>query len=112
MKALISPVEEAGIVSEIKNSARPLQLWGMTDSARPLIAEATRGKNPFLLMVTYDEARAEKLYQKSQDRTDSTRCAGARGAERSKKQREESARKAYEDMTGTRQAPAAVPAGK
>ena len=28
------------------------------------------------------------------------------------KQREESARKAYEDMTGTRQAPAAVPAGK
>ncbi len=63
MKALISPVEEAGIVSKIKNSARPLQLWGMTDSARPLIAEATRGKNPFLLMVTYDEARAEKLYQ-------------------------------------------------
>ena len=63
MKALISPVEEAGIVSKIKSSPRPLQLWGMTSSARPLLAEATRGKSPFILMVTYDEARAEKLYQ-------------------------------------------------
>ena len=32
MKTLISPVEEAGIVSKIKSSARPLQLWGMTGS--------------------------------------------------------------------------------
>ena len=63
MKALISPVGEAGLTDRIKNSEKPLYLWGLTRAVRPLIAETVREKNRFVLLVTYDDARAEKLYQ-------------------------------------------------
>ena len=61
MKTLISPVEEEGLSEKIQKASRPLYLWGMTRAARPLIAETVRGKNRFVLMVTHDDARAEKL---------------------------------------------------
>ncbi|MBP5191711.1 MAG: transcription-repair coupling factor [Eubacterium sp.] len=63
LKALISPVGEAGLTDRIKNSEKPLYLWGLTRAVRPLIAETVREKNRFVLLVTYDDARAEKLYQ-------------------------------------------------
>ncbi len=63
MKALISPVTEAGLTDRIKTLDKPLYLWGLTRAVRPLLAETVRGKNRFVLLVTHDDARAEKLYQ-------------------------------------------------
>ena len=63
MKTFISPVEESGLAARIKGAEKPLYLWGLTRAVRPLIAETVRGDNRFVLIVTHDEARAEKLYK-------------------------------------------------
>lgn len=66
METLILPVREDAAMVKLQDAITkktlPAHLWGMDRSVRPLIMEALRGNNAFTLVVTYDEARAEKLY--------------------------------------------------
>ncbi len=58
MKALTKAVADVW-----QNPELPAHVWGVTRSARPLITEVERADSDFVLIVTYDDARAEKLYQ-------------------------------------------------
>ena len=67
METLVLPIREdeaaVKLQDAIEHNRLPAHLWGMQRSVRPLIMEAFRGNNAFTLVVTYDEARAEKLYE-------------------------------------------------
>lgn len=63
MKALKTPFRESNSLSTLKKDSCPANIWGITRSARPLAAETVRGDSTFSLIITYDTARAEKLYQ-------------------------------------------------
>ena len=62
METLISPLKSGEELSKIKKEY-PCSLWGLSRSARPLVIESMRDGNPFVLVITYDTARADKLYQ-------------------------------------------------
>ena len=62
MEAIIKPFQESTRLEELGNADFPVNIWGTTRSARPLIAETIRGKSTFSLIITYDTSRAEKLY--------------------------------------------------
>ena len=60
----MNPVLSDPIVEkQILAAERPLHIWDLNQSARPLMVEALRGKAKFTLVVTSDEARAEKLVE-------------------------------------------------
>ena len=63
MEALLKPFRESTELSRINELKAPVNVWGITRSARPLVSECIRGGSNFALVVTYDTARAEKLYQ-------------------------------------------------
>jgi len=66
LETLLTPVREYPVMKELQDAVKdnnlPVHLWGMSRSIRPLIELSMRGDNAFTLVVTYDEARAEKLY--------------------------------------------------
>ena len=62
MEALKIPFRETNSLSTLSKESCPVNVWGITRSARPLAAEAVRCNSTFSLIITYDTARAEKLY--------------------------------------------------
>ena len=62
MEALKIPFRETNSLFTLKPDSYPLNVWGITRSARPLAAETVRGESTFSLIITYDTARAEKLF--------------------------------------------------
>ncbi len=62
MEALKIPFRETYSLFTLKPDSYPLNVWGITRSARPLAAETVRGESTFSLIITYDTARAEKLF--------------------------------------------------
>ena len=66
MEAFFGPVRSDDNFNEIKKAIEdkktPVNVWGITRGARPLIMEALRGDSKFAVLVTYDDSRAEKLY--------------------------------------------------
>ncbi|MBR3042103.1 MAG: transcription-repair coupling factor [Eubacterium sp.] len=62
MEALKIPFREINSLFTLKPDSYPLNVWGITRSARPLAAETVRGESTFSLIITYDTARAEKLF--------------------------------------------------
>ena len=63
MEALLKIFRDSTESGKIEKSRIPVNIWGVTRSARPLVAEAVRGDSKFSLIVTDDISRAEKLYQ-------------------------------------------------
>ncbi len=66
MEALFAPVREESAVKSIaayaKSGKLPVHLWGITRDIRALVSEVLSGNDTFTLVITYDEARADKLY--------------------------------------------------
>lgn len=66
MEAFFGPVRSDDNFKEIKKAIEdkktPVNVWGITRGARPLIMEALRGDSKSAVLVTYDDSRAEKLY--------------------------------------------------
>lgn len=63
MEALKRPVEESAEIRELKKNIYPKNIWGLTKSVKPLLMEVLKGSSKFTLVVTYDRARADRLYQ-------------------------------------------------
>ena len=67
MEAIISAIiDNPGFarLREAMDSGRlPAYMWGIDKNVMMPLAEAIRSDNKFLLIVTYDESRAEKLYE-------------------------------------------------
>ncbi len=63
MKSLVNAVVESGRLDGLKDGKLPVNIWGLTRCSRPLFMEALRAENTFSLVVTYDRARADKLYK-------------------------------------------------
>lgn len=63
MEALRSSVLHDPAVQKAEAVSGTVHLWGVNRSVRPLLAETMRGSSPFVLLITGDDARAEKLYQ-------------------------------------------------
>ncbi|MBO4863221.1 MAG: transcription-repair coupling factor [Eubacterium sp.] len=62
METLKKAFSEVSVLGTLDKDLCPANLWGITRSARPLAAESIRGDSKFALIITYDAARAEKIY--------------------------------------------------
>ena len=63
MESLRIPIGESSGLRKINDLPAPVNIWGVTRSARSLVAEMVRGNDTFSLIITHDAARAEKLYE-------------------------------------------------
>ncbi len=67
MDAFLKPLREnenfINIEKAVLKGDTPVNVWGITRGARPLLMEGLRGDARFAVVVTYDDNRAEKLYQ-------------------------------------------------
>ena len=67
MDAIRVPVSEMKCIeqaaSALTSDKTPISIWGASRNVRPLVMEALRGDAEQVLVVTYDEARADQLYQ-------------------------------------------------
>ena len=63
MNALTAPVRDIFSQSGLSEKNYPVNIWGVTRSARALAAEIIRGESNFSLIITHDSARAQKLCQ-------------------------------------------------
>ncbi len=67
MDAIRIPVSEMNCIKKAEQAIRekklPVTVWGAAKNVRPLVMEALRGEAEQVLIVTYDEARADQLYQ-------------------------------------------------
>ena len=63
MESLIKPVRDSAELTDLLEKGYPASIWGLTRCAEPLVMEALRGDHTFVLIVTYDRARADKLFQ-------------------------------------------------
>jgi transcription-repair coupling factor (superfamily II helicase) len=63
MESLVKPVRESKTLTRLQKKGCPATLWGVTRCAEPLVMEALRNDSLFSLIVTYDRARADKLFQ-------------------------------------------------
>ena len=67
MDAIRVPVSEMECIEKanaaLRSAKKPVNIWGAYRNVRPLVMEALRGEAEQVLIVTYDEARADQLYQ-------------------------------------------------
>ncbi|MBR6404021.1 MAG: transcription-repair coupling factor [Eubacterium sp.] len=71
MEALVKPISLTDEISTVrgwmdskkKADHLPVNIWGISKNTRPLIIESLKSDSLFTLVVTYDDARAEKLYE-------------------------------------------------
>lgn len=71
MEALVKPIRLTDEITRVRSWMKegektqhlPANIWGLSKNARPLIVESLRNDSLFTLIVTYDDARAEKLYE-------------------------------------------------
>ena len=67
MNTICAPVSEMGCIQEAKRSLRegekPVSIYGASGGIRPLLTEVLREDASQVLIVTYDEGRAQQLYQ-------------------------------------------------
>lgn len=63
MESLVKPVRESKTLTRLQKKGYPASMWGVTRSAEPLLMEAMRSDSLISLIVTYDRARADKLFQ-------------------------------------------------
>ena len=65
MDALVKPVRESAEISRLrdKKGQMPAAIFGLTRCVEPIVMQALRDDQLFTLVVTYDRARADKLYQ-------------------------------------------------
>ena len=67
MDAIRVPVSEMECIEKanaaLRSAKKPVNIWGASRNVRPLVMEALRGEAEQVLIVTYDEARADQLYQ-------------------------------------------------
>ena len=65
MDALVKPVRESAEISRLrdKKGQMPAAIFGLTRCVEPIVMQALRDDQLFTLVVTYDGARADKLYQ-------------------------------------------------
>ncbi len=61
MEALLRPLREEENLRRVASGGKPAHIWGVEQSVRVLLTQVFRGESPLALLVTYDEARAEKL---------------------------------------------------
>ena len=71
MEALVKPIRLTDEITRVRGWMKesekadhlPVNIWGLSKNVRPLIVESLRNDNLFTLVITYDDARAEKLYE-------------------------------------------------
>ena len=67
MDAIRVPVSNTTCIEKatrlLTKAQTPFTIWGASRNVRPLVMEALRGDAEQVLLVTYDEARADQLYQ-------------------------------------------------
>lgn len=67
IKTICDPVSEMECIRDVKAAIRdgstPVSISGASKSIRPLVTEALRGDAAQVLIITYDEARAEQIRQ-------------------------------------------------
>ncbi len=63
VRAVFRKADEFNIIDKaVKKEEYPLHIWGLTRAAIPLLVEEIKGDQKVSLIVTYDDARADKLY--------------------------------------------------
>ena len=67
MSTISEPISGMTSIQNAKDAIRtgsvPVSLWGITGTVRPLIMDILQGDAEQVLVVTWDDARADQLYQ-------------------------------------------------
>jgi len=63
MNTFKEPVLKNKVVQKAIKRKEPISLYGLTRSVRPLVQECIRDDKLFSVIITYDDNRADKLYQ-------------------------------------------------
>ncbi len=61
MEALLRPLREEENLQQAQAAEKPVHIWGVERCVRAFLTQEFRGESPFALLVTYDDARAQKL---------------------------------------------------
>ncbi|MCR5214435.1 MAG: transcription-repair coupling factor [Eubacterium sp.] len=63
MEALLKPIRNSKVYTQVKEKGYPAYVYGTTSCVRSILMEALRGDSQYTLIVAGDSRRAEKLYQ-------------------------------------------------